>query len=264
MNNTRRNPHERVSTFFLLAFGVAGLVVALADTFFDLSEVPFLKETSAMILLMVSFLTVAVALERVTQLGKMADGIDKVLTVHEESQCAYVAGVQEIRRIIERHLQVGLLTNYDDIYDRSEELIGEAEEIIRGTAFSAPSVPRDYVEAIAERAQAARERNAPIEYRVIVGIGASGVSREKRRFVETRQEAFARYGVSEYLSIGTITMPTGLDLLIVDDKHLIIAFPTLGVSPDLRCGLVFVNHAQLVSQIARWYDEHLWSARTPW
>ena len=59
-------------------------------------------------------------------------------------------------------------------------------------------------------------------------------------------------------------MPKGLDLLIVDDRHLIIAFPTLDVSPDLRYGLVFVGQPELVSKIARWYDEYLWNARTPW
>jgi hypothetical protein len=139
----------------------------------------------------------------------------------------------------------------NEIYKRAIEIIKDAKGIIRATSFvKKDKAPKDYFLAIAKKLKNSKEQGKHIEYRVVM----SKVKEPKRRY-----EIFIQYNVIDLFKQGYVDIIWGLDILIVDDRHLLIAFPELSVDKSLKRGILFFNKPELVSSIREWYDSYLWN-----
>ncbi len=53
-----------------------------------------------------------------------------------------------------------------------------------------------------------------------------------------------------------------LNLLLVDNEHIIIGFPTKAKDRGTRFGIRISNKA-IIESVIRWYDEYLWREAVP-
>lgn len=156
--------------------------------------------------------------------------------------------LNELKKKIETIVPSEVIDGRDEIYKVARELINDAKNIVRATSFSRNErTPDDYLKAVAEKLKECKDKGKPIEYRVVIS------SHKNRRI-----EIFDQYGVSEYFKPRYIDTTWGLDVLIVDNKHLLIAFPELSTDESLRKGILFRNKPELVNSIREWYDNYLW------
>jgi len=156
--------------------------------------------------------------------------------------------LNELKKKIETIAPSEVIDGRDRIYEVAIEIINDAEEIVRATSFSKEErTPNYYLDAVARKLKECKDKGKPIEYRVVI-------SSQKDR----RSEIFDQYRVGEYFKRRYIDTTWGLDILIVDTKHLLIAFPELSADESLRKGILFKNKPELVNSIREWYDSYLW------
>jgi hypothetical protein len=64
-------------------------------------------------------------------------------------------------------------------------------------------------------------------------------------------------GVDELVQIYVVDAAWGLDLLIIDERHAVIAFPSVRGVKQFRLGLAFIDQPRLAREFASWFDEYL-------
>ena len=136
--------------------------------------------------------------------------------------------LNELKKIIQTMIPAVLIEGADEIYRNAIEIIDDAESVIRATSFGKEErTPDYYLEAIAKKLKKSEEDGKPIEYRVVMSL-------EKKN---KRSEILDEFGVEKWFKRGYVETKWGLDVLIIDNKHLIIAFPELTADETLRKGI---------------------------
>jgi len=157
--------------------------------------------------------------------------------------------LNELKKIIQTMIPAVLIEGADEIYRNAIEIIDDVESVIRATSFGKEErTPDYYLEAIAKKLKKSEEEGKPIEYRVVMSL-------EKKN---ERSKILDEFGVEKWFKRGYVETKWGLDVLIIDNKHLIIAFPELTADETLRKGILFKNKPELVNNIREWYDNYLW------
>jgi len=129
---------------------------------------------------------------------------------------------------------VELIEGNDRIYKAAEEIVKDATTFIRATSFGRKeTAPENYYHVVAEKLKESKKQRNPIEYRVIMPA-----KKEAKR----KDEIFDKYGVSDLCKKGYVDITWGLDILIVDNKHLLIAFPELSADESPRKGILFKDN----------------------
>jgi hypothetical protein len=185
-------------------------------------------------------LCLAIGLERMTEFEGMHQKLD------------------ELSRRLDTVIPVQVLDGHDAIYDAATELISEATKVVRASSFRERhrKAPASYLQALAKKVGESKKQGRPIEYRLLYGYS------DLTDLIQTdmqHKDFFESRGISVYFRYRYLNMPIGIDLLIIDNAHLLIALPTLATDPALRRGLRFTNSPDLVEDICRWYDDYLWS-----
>ena len=158
-------------------------------------------------------------------------------------------GLNELKKMTQTMIPAVPLEGTDEIYRNAIEIIKDAESVIRATSFGKEErAPDYYFEAVAEKLKKSQEEGRPIEYRVVISSG------KKNR----RSKIFDKFGVEKWFKRCYVETKWGLDVLIIDNKHLIIAFPEITADESLRKGILFKNKPELVNSIREWYDNYLW------
>ena len=210
---------------FLIITGLVSVGTGLASIFFRGTI------TEGVILLTIGFICISITIERLIKL----ENIEKSLN--------------ELKEWIRTIAPAEVIDGRDEIYKSALEIINEVESTIRATSFGKKEhIPDWYLEEVANKLKEKKEEGKPVEYRVVM-------SPHKR---SRRSEIFEKEGVSDYLRRRYINTTWGLDVLIVDNKHLLIAFPEVGADESVRKGILFKNKVELVRSIKEWYDAYLW------
>ena len=173
------------------------------------------------------------------------------------------AALRDLHERIETALPARVLTTGDALYLQATCLVGKADRRIRATAFgeSDPLLREPYLDAIARRAKDAAGRHAAFDYRVVFDRFDDSSARPGK--VSARLAAFAAVAAGPALEMRRLRTGGGewdVDLLIVDDRHMLIAF--LDRHRKLLHGVAIENNPDFVAPLCDWYDQSLWRERS--
>ncbi len=140
------------------------------------------------------------------------------------------------------------------VWESLKQLVSEAEHRIRATHFGKEETKGSYVAALA----ATLSHDPRLSYEVVIGYDRAHPE-SARRLVEDRRRQFSANRVDDRVDFRYKGIQWGLDLLIIDERHLFIGLPT-GPSRDaIQCGLIFRGKREFVEKVRQWYDEYLWN-----
>lgn len=241
---------ERIHSLLLLGLGVFYFGFEVADEFWHETD------RAAFILLnMVATLCLVLGLERFTTIALFRKHIAAIHTTinnlgkKREDQLGFIeARIAEV-------LGTRVISGKMKVYDEGARLACTATHWIRTMLWIPPSAPAapappEFAHAIAEHLS----WNPAVSYKVVLAVDVSKLDRAFWRGIEARQDIYKQRGVVNrvHLKILDTSRPSGLDLLVTDDKHVAFAFaPTPGVS-ERQISVPFENQRELAQQMERW------------
>jgi hypothetical protein len=232
---------DKIATGSLILLGLASVVISALDFFLKgFESIPIFKDTPQIILLLVGVLCFAIGLERFTKFEDINRRLNDLF-----KQIGDIAPAQ-------------VLDGHEAIYDAAIELINDAKKVIRASSFREKHciAPKRYLQSLISKVQKCKKQHQTIEYRLLYGYS----NLDDLINTDTQHKAlFASHGIGDCFRYAYLNSSIGIDLLIVDNTNLLIALPTLSTDPDLRKGIKFVNHPELVGDICSWFDNYLWN-----
>lgn len=146
------------------------------------------------------------------------------------------------------------MTNWHEIYQKAIMLVENAEMRIQATSFGTGEWKgnEEYFHAMASNIKKQKEKNNEILYKLVVNSEQNKVKDN----ISKRIDIFKEYDVEDNIIIKAQKENWGIDLLIVDYKHLHISFQNV-INRALFIGVEIINSPALVAPISRWYDELL-------
>jgi len=205
------------------------VIIGLISTFIGIVN---FSQIEGIILFSIGLICLSIAIERFYKLENIVKSID------------------ELKKKIEFTMPAELVEGRDNIYKLAGELVEDAKSFIRATSFGREErTPENYLRIVARKLRESKEQN-PIEYRIVM----SSSKKDKRG-----NPILDEFGVSNLFRRGYVNVTWGLDVLIIDNRHLLIAFPEIGSDESLRKGILFKNRPDLVEGIRDWYDNYLWN-----
>jgi hypothetical protein len=224
------------------AFGVISVVFEgwLKATFPTIAASP-MKVTS----LLVSLIAMQLGAERLVLMEKLNNRTISLL--------------EEIRRTSD--LQV--IPHHKLIYPTALETQKSAKKIIRLT--SSVSVPRNQEEYLRQQVHIAKGKyndGQSVEFRILVKEDSTSAAGVAMCFLKRRMEIYEAAGISkDQIRIRrTGSLSPGLDILLVDEQHLLLAFPQTEATGRFAKSLFFYEEKSVVEAVADWYDNFLWES----
>ena len=242
---------ELLVIIFLIAAGLLGIFVSSLDFLgadFENGPWKWLKGPLPITLLTIAILAVAIGLERFVRFRKIDDQIAK------------------IEKTLERSVGGRYLEDTDELFDTASRLLQDAKDQIRTTHLVlSHHAPQSYMSTFIEVLKQSKVRCKPIRVDIVYGTDFSKSSQSIHFVVDWLRRQLVKADVDDLVqAYATNIAWSTADFLIIDDRHLIIAFPTARGIKQLRMGLAFVNQPKLVSGIAAWYDDVLIKKAMPY
>ena len=156
------------------------------------------------------------------------------------------------------------MESWQTIYQRATDLISNAQRRVRATSFGIGSWKGNdaYIESIVKTCQERKIQKVDFVYKVIFGSSTENIGIRKQN-MRKRMEYFEKEDVLDCLMMRELDEIWGIDILIVDDKHLHLAFQQAS-GRALVFGIEIRDHPELVRRLAEWFDEFLFAkAREP-
>jgi hypothetical protein len=146
----------------------------------------------------------------------------------------------------------GFVVEPEAIWTTLTLLVGTANVRLRATHLTTIETPDEYLDALT------KQLRSGVGYQVIFGYNASETE-QARKLAVGRMERFSKSGCdADKCNIKFMGVVWGLDLLIVDERHLFLGFPIAMGERTIKAGVVFWDKPELVSKVCDWYDTHLW------
>ncbi len=232
---------EYISSFLLILIGLVGVAIGL-DDFLEWKLLTTIapKEPNTLILLTVGAISLALGLERVIRFRRLDQHIGQI-----ENLVASSSGGR-------------LLKGYNAIYTEGIRIVSTTQRQIRALLFEkAPKAPKEFAQALAIHLKQSEKARAPIKYEVVIAVNFNTLTSQFQKNVDERFNIYSRAGVGHlvFRFLIDLNKPIGFDLLIVDDKHVIIAFPPLGDVENLQTGILFENKSEVAAELASWFDQ---------
>jgi hypothetical protein len=235
---------EYISIALLVLVGILGILVTILDfigTDFVNGPWKWLKGPLPVILLTVAGLALALGAERFVRFRQHARQIAQM-----ESAIKNFTGAQ-------------LVEDYDELYSLAIRLVRDAKRQLRVTSLGPgrPDSSEPYRKAVTQVLKQSTKQPKPIRMDIVIG---ANLDKNPEVIVEAASERMNQYteaGVAALAQIYVIDLAWGLDFLIIDDCHAMIAFPSLRGVKQLRLGLAFINQQKVVKEFASWFDEYL-------
>ena len=187
--------------------------------------------------------------------------------------------MQTLSKVIELHGAVSTsikpLMGSGAVYQEVTKLLEACtgSEIIRTTSLtvlasdsdkdkdeSPPDSPElaRYLEAMAQTIAA--KKGTGMSYRCVMGfrLDRSGSPPpNKKRAISKRRAVFSKHNVLSNMKLKYLNSSWALDMIIVDDGDVVLGFPTVAGSTEIRLG-VRISGKGLLKEVIRWYDDYLW------
>lgn len=196
------------------------------------------------------------------QLAAVERRLTKVIAQLGKDAKQVSRGVEEQAKHLEEHSRrfpLYWLQNWGELYEQAQVLVSRAEREVLATDFGEEGATGpQYLDALVRRAMHHcgvdnPSSNPNFRYKLLL-------SPEKARSeaIQVKARRFLDEGVLDCLELHSMTSDPrlGLDLLVVDGRHLIIAFHQLSKS-QLRQGLMVLDEPRFVQDAAQWFHDLL-------
>ncbi|MDQ3143022.1 MAG: hypothetical protein M3Q56_12330 [Bacteroidota bacterium] len=168
----------------------------------------------------------------------------------------------EILESIDMHIteyrQYKLLETYHDIYNISLQLVEKASTNIRSVVYAnSPKAPDSWNERVADLLKAKADAGFPVQFDIVICINPEDITEQFIEASERRFQMFKDKGADMYFHryIQYQEKTIGQDCFIVDDKYLIVSFPTI-LSNKTQKALFFENQEDTVRQFINWFNSY--------
>lgn len=234
---------EKTSVLELIIISILSIVISIGDLFFEFGSIPYLKETPQITLLLLGLLCLSLGVERLSNL---------------ENTSKQIANLRkELENIVPAQF---FQTSYDAVRI-STELIKNAKQRIDVLTYSLEFDParfddleinsfKKYTESVLN----ALKSQQSLEYRVIWGYRNPNFLTQKKKEIEQRKEK-----VFHKVKFRHKQTQSELFILMVDNKFLLIGFPSISGDIMPRNSIKFTNQPELLSSFSKWYEDYFWN-----
>lgn len=239
---------EKIAIWVLITVSVISLAIGAGDLFFNFESIPYIKKTPQITLLLLGLLCFSVGIERLSNLENISR---QIKDLRRELECvvpaqffqtSYDAVLISTEFIKSAKQRIDVLT-YALEFDRSRF---DSKEI---------SLYQNYTETVLNSLKTRQN----LEYRVIWGYRDKDLFDQKRMVIENRKVFFQKEKVLHKIKFRARQTPSELFILMVDNKSLLIGFPSLSGDIMPRSSIKFTNHPELLSSFSKWYEDYLWN-----
>jgi hypothetical protein len=283
----KRKLADTIGTVGLWIAGGLGILVPLLVSIISLlkTNIPLLSSLnvtynpSILTLIVVSTLAIAIGLERYASLEETRDeahrrhevviqALNQIKTKVEQGNLSLVNEVNQVDQTLKEAVgSLHPLDGHHAIYLEAIRLLKECNgnEIIRTTHFvhDAPytsQIGTDYLTTLVQTIEQSKKGGRKgIVYHSVLGhnpaIGKDEIPYKVVEEAHDRKAYFKDHHTEHNLDMKWSPY-LDLDLFIMDEKYIIIAFPTIQGEPELKCGIRITNR-DFVKSVVRWYDEYL-------
>ncbi|HMG16595.1 MAG TPA: hypothetical protein VK590_14155 [Saprospiraceae bacterium] len=237
-----------LSILLLGAFLVIGTILDMgAFTIFKEYEEIVHKFISVIFYSCIGLLCIIIGLERVLDITRIDQTLNKQTDI-----------LQSIDSHISQYRQYKFIENYNDIYNSSLQLIESTTTNIRSVVYAnSPKAPDSWNEKVASILKAKSDAGTPVQFDIVICINPEDINEQ---FIESSERRFQLYkdkGADMYFHryIQNMERTIGLDCIIIDDKSLIVSFPTI-LSNTTQKALLFENQPDTIKQFINWFNSY--------
>jgi hypothetical protein len=239
---------EKISVLTLIIISILSIVVSIGDLFFEFGTIPYLKETPKITLLLLGLLCLSLGVERLSNLENISRQIANLR--------------KELENVVPAQF---FQTSYDSVRI-STELVKNAKQRIDVLTYSLEFDPtrfddleRKSFEKYTESVLNALKSHQNLEYRVIWGYKDPKLLNQKKIKIEERKKLFLKEKVSHKVKFRHKQTQSELFILMVDNKSLLIGFPSITGDIMPRNAIKFTNQPELLSSFSKWYEDYFWN-----
>jgi hypothetical protein len=191
-----------------------------------------------------------------------AIGLERIVYTQKYDHLSALAQAQiaEIRDEVRSRSAVMHLRGSREIYVTGERLVRESQNRIQAFVVgSGVKAPKEWAQAVADRLRSSRKSGVPIKYETVIGLDFEQVPPDFSERVAKRHALYSSQGVGDLSSLSLLDLhpPIGFDILIVDRRHVALAFSPHEGTDAVDQGIVFYDQPVLASAFADWFDERL-------
>jgi hypothetical protein len=186
--------------------------------------------------------------------------VDESLKTIEETLKRNGIEIKDVTRLLRERDSFRPLTGQKQVYDEAVRLISLAERAIRASAFGEgpSSAPPRLGDAYADKLRKSMDSGRPVRLDIVIGADSEyRVSAARKQRLEQRYKLYEEQGVIGSVHFCLVTANVGLDYLIVDNSHMIVAVPYRSGVEGFKYGLLFHNAPEIVNEFVDWFDHVL-------
>jgi hypothetical protein len=251
IEKSTHNSTRRFLTISILLLGILLVLGTILDlgafSLFHQHQENIHKFVSIIFYSCIGLLCIIIGLERALDIGR----IDKTLERQLDT-------LNSIDNHISQYRQYKLLENYHDIYNISLQLIEKASSNIRSVVYAnSPKAPDSWNEKVAELLKSKADAGFPVQFDIVICINPEDMNDNFINSTERRFQIYKDRGADIYFHryIQYMEKTIGQDCLIIDEKYLIISFPTI-LSNKTQKAIFFENQHDTVRQFINWFNSY--------
>jgi hypothetical protein len=115
--------------------------------------------------------------------------------------------------------------------------------------------------AVARRLKGLRDAGTPARFDAVIIVDQDHFDVDAlRRNTAHKLAVYQEAGLAGLVSLKAMgqVKPIGFDILIIDQKHVHIAFTSIADAQGLMTGLVFEDQSDVAQEFAAWFDQRVW------
>jgi hypothetical protein len=240
-----------IAAVMILLVGLAGIAISVMDLFGVNYRAVFNKSSEDIALLTLALIATSLGVEYLAARWRQTESWRQV-----------ALSLESIEQRLSRSSPVRRLDGETAIYADATRLVNLTTRRIRSVVVGEPNkAPVSFSQTVARRLRELNEAGAPGRFDAVIVFSKVDFDIESlKRNATEKLDAYRAAGLSELVTLKAIgqEMPLGFDILIIDQKHVHIAFPSMRGAHGLMACLVFEDQPEVAQEFANWFDERVW------
>lgn len=222
--------------------GALGAFVSIADLFGLDVSILIAKKPDAILLLMLSLLSASIGLERAMVTNRQTRTLETV------------------EKALARSPDTKQVEGKDAIYKCGIRLVDTMESRIRSIVVAdGNKAPVDFSQSAAARLNELDRQGKPARFDVVLMLDKEMTPDDLLHRLRTRHQQYVNRGVGHLVAVHVLYQdhPVGMDYLIIDRRHVSVAFTPTAGTEKLMTALVFEDQPEVAGQFAEWFDQRV-------
>jgi hypothetical protein len=231
---------EHVMASLLLLTGISGVAISFADFIGLDTSLLTSKDSISLVLVTVGLLATSLGLERVGRFRR------------------YEQQIEHLKILITRSRGGQQLKGTEEIYRSITRLVFTTRGRVRSfTLGSSTKTPITWPEAVAKRLREMKKTGISVKYETVIAVDFDKLPSDFQYGIDSRFEIYDRNNVKELVSLYLLDLkpPFGLDILVFDRDHVVIAFSPFSGVDRLLTAVLFENQSEIADEFASWFDQ---------